>query len=417
VYLASPNLLFFSYQFSYESLALPLAAVGVLAAVSAADAADRARRLAWTIVAVLLLAAVVASHHLTSYAVAAVLAGLLVASAALRRPRWRYGALAACAAASAAAWTFIVAPKTPAYLADIFGRAAEGVRSTAGGTISSRPLFESTSGGGAPGWERVVAVGATGLTTILIVLALAAAWRMRRRHPLVPVLALLAVVYPATLLLRLVASAWETGNRASTFLFVGVAWMVALAVLTVVRPRAPRAVAALVVPAVFAAILVGGVLSSWTPSTRLSQPFRVELGGRTTEPQAWEAARWSLTGLGPGNTIAAPAADARPLLTEGRQDARTGSALGINAMLGSPELARGEREIIRSSDLDYALLDRRVIAFDNSAGYFFGIVGARSATSRLRLDRAVNERLDVPAVDRLYDSGDVTIYDLRRLSP
>lgn len=417
VYLVSPNLLFFSYQFSYESLALPLGAAVVFAAIARADARGRHERLAWTVVAVLLIGAIVATHHLTSYSVAVVMLALLVTSLLAGRRGSGFGALGLVAALASGLWAVLVAPETLTYLGDIFSRTSQSVVDTASGSSASRALFRSPSGESAPAWEPIVAIVATALTTLASALALPRAWRWRHRHPLIPLLALAALGYPAFLLLRFASSAWETGNRASAFLFIGVAWMVALAGPHVLLPLRSRLLGRAILPALCAVVLVGGVLSSWSPSVRLSQPFRVSLGGTTTEPEGAVAARWTRDQLGPGNRIAAPAAEARLLLAEGRQTALTGSSNGnINVLLSFPPFGPAEEEVIDANDLDFVLVDRRTIAFDNIAGYFFGIVGSRSAQARPTFAPEVVRKFDVPRTDRLYDSGDVTIYDLRRIS-
>ncbi len=86
IYAGNFNFLFWGAQFSYESLALPLFVV-VLMAVAEREAAPREWAREWAVPIVLGIAAIVVTHHLTSYAVAVFLAAararLLVRAARL----------------------------------------------------------------------------------------------------------------------------------------------------------------------------------------------------------------------------------------------------------------------------------------------------------------------------------------------
>ena len=60
------------------------------------------------------------------------------------------------------------------------------------------------------------------------------------------------------------------------------------------------------------------------------------------------------------------------------------------------------------------MVDRRVISNDNVVGYFFAPAG-RPREGRPGLQpRAIVQALDVPTIDRLFDSGDIVVYDVRR---
>src|SRR5579859_1035952 len=73
LYMANANFLFWSAQYSYESLALPLAVLVLFAVVRRDAARLPAERLSLTVVALLMTCAVVVSHHLSSYFLAAAL--------------------------------------------------------------------------------------------------------------------------------------------------------------------------------------------------------------------------------------------------------------------------------------------------------------------------------------------------------
>ena len=84
IYMANPNFLFFDAQFAYESLALPMATAVVWLTVRWVRADGRAAWV-WAVIGGTVLAALVPVHHMTSYAVVAVLGTWAAGSVALDR--------------------------------------------------------------------------------------------------------------------------------------------------------------------------------------------------------------------------------------------------------------------------------------------------------------------------------------------
>ena len=161
---------------------------------------------------------------------------------------------------------------------------------------------------------------------------------------------------------------------------------------------------------------MGGAISGWPPKVRLSQPYVAEIGGRDVDPQGVAAARWSLAQLGPRQRFVADESNGRLLLQLGRQNpvvGRDGLARTVLEQTRvTPELVR----VIRDSGVTYAAVDRRAVAGDNLLGVFFPPTGPSIGVQGLA-DPAITSNLDRPSSDRLFDSGNVAVYDLRRLRP
>src|SRR4051812_24644576 len=99
IYTGSSNFLYWGAQFSYESLALPLMVV-VLMAVVERDGGSLERRTPWTVLIVLGILAITITHHLTSYGLALILIALAVLYRAMKikRPNpWPLALVAAVA--------------------------------------------------------------------------------------------------------------------------------------------------------------------------------------------------------------------------------------------------------------------------------------------------------------------------------
>ncbi len=147
----------------------------------------------------------------------------------MKRRTWRLPSpwpFAAFTAILALLWLFVVADSTVGYLSPPLTGAIEAIANTVGGEAPPRALFQSGSSyiapnaGGAPGWSPCSPCScspprcrsgwwASGGAT--------------DRQPFALVFGLAAAGFFGTLALRLAPAAWETGNRASEFLFIGLA--------------------------------------------------------------------------------------------------------------------------------------------------------------------------------------------------
>lgn len=408
---AAPTFLFFSAQFSYESLAVPLAGVALFALVRRLDAEGRREQRRWGALVVLAAAGVVPTHHVTAYALALLLLAVCLLHLPLGRARRAPWVITAIVAAMAAAWLAFVASRTVGYLSPVIDDAVDQVVDTITRESETRTLFRSESGvSQTPLGERIVAIVAVGLLALAVVGGLRVAWRDWRRSPVLTVLGLAALAYLASLPLRVVPAAWETASRAGSFLFIGVGVTAAAALVRFLdrgpaARRGPRILAASAVTL----FVAGGVIAGWPSSLRLAQPYRVAVDGTTLEPPAVAAARWSRETLGPGRRVGAQDADARLLLVEGRQTALQGVGPDIRGVLDAERLEPWQTALLRDERIGILVTDRRTVSADNIAGYFFD-VGAPElapAPTTAKFDRA--------GVDRLYDSGDIVIFDVRGL--
>ena len=422
VYATNPNFLFWSAEFSYESLALPLALLALLATAKALppgtdrsppDAA-RAARIGWTAVALLATTATVMSHHLTSYALCGFLvAACMIAGARASTRRQAPWLLAGFAIAMTVLWVSTVAPGTGRYLLPVIERAFHESVATALGHSSARGLFSGGSGAQivAPAWQRLVAVASVGLIVLAIPLGLLQARRRFRRSPFVLVLAAAAVVYVAVLPMRLVPAAWETSNRSSEFLFLGVALCLAL-----VRPRRRplRLARRATVCAALAVMLVGGIVAGWPPRVLLALPSQARAaGGSQIVPQPHAAADWARSVLGPGRTFIAPEAIGRELLVEGGQMVWVTSApFAAASVLFDGSVTSGIVDTLISHHVRYVVEDRLASGDDSMAGYFF-----RTSAPAAPADPVAAGKYDsFPGIDRVFDSGQIAIYDVGALS-
>jgi hypothetical protein len=410
IYAGNFNFLYWGAQFSYESLALPLLLMAMMALSEREVAPQQALR-AWGAPVALAMMAIVVTHHLTSYAMAGLLVGLSLAYWYVHR-RWSppnpwpfaiFGILLA------AFWLFVVASSTVGYLSPVLSNAFNAIGDTIGGSDEPRGLFQagSTSVASTPLGARAVALLAVALLAAGLPFGLRVAWRKYRREPFVLLFGLAAVGFFATLILRLAPAAWETANRASEFLFIGLAFVLAAACVEALR-RWPqdRRVRPLIAAGI-GLVLVGGAISGWPWDSQLARPLRISTAGATISSPPLALAEWAEEL--PEGRFAASTADAGLLLVPGGKMALTGSSPDIEDVLDEERLAGWMVPMLRRNDIRYIAVDRREVSADSLRGYYFS---RRDKDEGLRPTSVSAKFNEVPGISRVYTNGPITVFDL-----
>jgi hypothetical protein len=412
IYVGNFNFLYWGAQFSYESLSLPLFAV-VLMAVAERNQGPREWAREWAVPIVLGIAAIVVTHHLTSYAIAVFLAGLAITYWALRRDwswpnPWRY---ASFAAVLATLWLLLVASSTFGYLGPVISEAFEAVFNTASGDAPPRGLFQGKGSSipDTPLLARVVALLAVALLAAAMPFGLKRLWKRYRKQPFALIFGIAAIAFFATLLLRLAPAAWETGNRLSEYLFVGLAFVAALAGLQDWRPKGRPWAGRAALTAALSVVLVGGAIAGWPWDLQLSSPVRASADGGTISSPPLGLAEWAKSNIPEEERFAASIADARLLMAPGERIALAGKTPDIQDILEETELSDWELPLLRREDIRYVVADRREIASDATRGYGFTIRGGESELLPLA---TVTKFAELPGASRIYSSGDISVYDL-----
>jgi hypothetical protein len=410
-YAGNSNFLLWGAQFSYESLALPLLVL-VLASVAERGGQTRTARLPWAVPIVVGTAAVIVTHHLTSYLLDLTL--VLIAGIALVR-RWQTGwygvwPFALTALVLTAGWLVVVASETVGYIYPVVSHAFIQTLHTVSGEAAPRAPFQSaTAGAGTPIEQRIVAFAALALLFGALPYGLVELWRRQRRNPIALLLGVAAIAFFGVLGLRLAPSAWEIGNRVDEFLFVGLAFVVAAAVVHRVLERRRRWYATAAVAAGAMVVTVGGAITGWPTDALLATPVRIATEGRAIDSETISLGRWVGAHLS-GSSFAAPEADARTIALYGATRAVTGPSIYL--ILSTPTLADWQLPTLRSRGVQYVVVDKRVRGNDNTTGYAFSVRPPGGPIDRL-LPADVAPKFDELLAPRVFDSGNVAIYDLR----
>ncbi|HEX6455168.1 MAG TPA: hypothetical protein VF009_01470 [Solirubrobacterales bacterium] len=406
------NFLFWSAQFSYQSIALPLLLL-ILLAVVEMDWAARAARGAWQVLAALTIAAVVITHHITSYAVATTLVALSVLSATARRvPNpWR---LAALAVVLTTVWLVVVASSTVGYITPTVTNAITSSLHTVAGEAPTRGLFQAGTASAtveqAPAVARALSLLAVLLLAAGLPFGLRTVWRRYREQPIAVLFGVAAIGFFGALALRLAPAAWETGNRASEFLFIGLAFVLGCVGLERWRPPSALWLGRALAVTALTIILVGGAIAGWPWDSQLARAVRTHSAeGPTISSPPLAMAEWAKKQDSESN-YGALTATSRLLLDPGEQKAYGDFTANLVEVIPATEIAPFQIALLHEKHIRFVVIDRRSVGNDGIRGFFFS--GRDSTTSGWLPRSSVTKFEKVSGATRIYDSGSIVVFSL-----
>ena len=411
----------FDSMFVYQTLALPFLGLTLLAVYRLAQPQAAGSRAGWFTVAALAALATVVTHHVTSYLLVATLE-VITLGALLTRDRalaaWA-SIMALVSAAAFAAWIVFVAKPTVSYLQPIIDQALQSFRAAlAGGHSGARSVTSAANG---PLENQALAAAAVLMMSALVPVGWWQVWRRYRRQPWAVALAIGSLSWFVIVAVRLFAAdGSELAGRASTFAFVPAGFIAALAVIRLtdnslrwpviranVRMRAPVVVAAAAVAALV--FIFNGLVNGWPPYwERLPGPYQVAGSERSVGPEQVASADWALAALGPGNRFATDEGDFPVLGSYGDQNPILGDAFLYTSPMFTPSAAQQ----VQALDIQYALVDQRLSEQLPVSGSYFPIDTNSGEYTRPLPSADLAKFNSVPGVARIYDSGNIVIYDL-----
>lgn len=408
VYVANPNFLYWSAQFAYESLALPLAMVALYLLVRRAA---RARDGALTSAAIAVVAAVVLTHHMTAYALSAV---LVVWSCLAWIERHRTGdheyapiVPAVAAVLASVSWLVFVAPVTFAYLGPVFDRAATQGIELLTRRRTSRALFGTVSA--PPLWERIAAMASVLTVFVLLPFGL----REVTRRPILllgRILAWSSVFWIALLPLRLTQFGQETANRSSEFLYLGIG--LALGVLLSLPVFTTRRVRRVLAAVLVGIMLAGGFSVSWNHKIRLAPQYSSAGIPLWTTPDERAAASWFLAHYGPNRRIATDLLTNSVFGSVGMQRVITTFVddADIWRIFYPTSITPGVIAEVRARHVEYIVVQRRLSEGETPGWPLYDSGDPAAFYSRPIPRQSLVKFAMSPLFQLVYQSGEVDIY-------
>lgn len=419
VYALSPQFIFFNSQFSYQTMALPVA-LGAVSLLARARHAEDPLPLYGG--ATICLVALAMTHHVTSFLTTSFLLVWALIQRGLPRVSVLYGALAAVA--STLAWAAVQSAMLRKYLKPIFDdykvKFTDGVR---------RQVFAEASGASSPLPDRILLMYYAGLLCLAVAALLFVALRNRRHVPLTGsklLLLALSALLPALFVAFLLPKGGEIFCRSSSLLFFPFAVLVAgytVRIFWSTRPPGRRPLPGLntVGLRVFASaaaglmFLGGFVLGSGPTWSRLPGPYMAAADTRSMDAETLAAVEWTEQNLPPGSRIAGDRVSSALLASEaGMWPVFKGPPrVDAAALFVANRWTQTETDTAASMRLRYLYVDRRLARERPRFGFYFQ--GGETGGGKQLTDAQLTKFDSVKGITLIYRHGPVSIYDLKGL--
>jgi hypothetical protein len=139
---------------------------------------------------------------------------------------------------------------------------------------------------------------------------------------------------------------------------------------------------------------------------------------RSIEPQGVAAAEWTRRWLGPGNRVVADRTNRLLLGSYGAQWPVSAFVdhVPVSDLFFAEDLGQDQLDTLRRGQIRYVLVDRRLGSGLPGVGVYIEFGETNAFHHTVPVSRtALTKFDDEPLASRIYDSGDITIYDVGAL--
>jgi hypothetical protein len=417
LYMTNPHFLFFDAAFSYESLALPLAALMLFTMLLHEKLNSNFVRVALT--AWIILGAITFTHHMTDF----VLDGLLILWTVLygrQRPtrvlQSNLAKTSLFAILASVAWINFGGNPVVKYLSSYYGNALNELGQILTGISQARHLFSAYAGQSPPLWEQLTALSSVALILFCLPFGLLCLWQRYRYSAFACMLGAASLLYPISHVFRFTNFGSEITDRSAAFLFIPVAFVLAIFITQFWPTRRLNWKQTSLITCAISVVFLGGViLAIGPPWALLPGPYLVGADDHSVEPEGIQTAEWAYSYLGSNNRFATDRTNGLLMNTYGDQRPVTSTEDGIDVatIFFSPDLDPYEIARLKDVKVQYLLVDLRLSKAPPRLGFYFdpGEPGSFQHTTPISL-KALTKFSTVPQINRVFDSGDIAIYDL-----
>ena len=417
LYMASPSFLFFDALFAYESLALPLAALVLF--VLARHETSKSGRLGSMLVAWIILGATVVTHHLTGFILDALLllwAGIYVLQRGIHLRQSNVVPTALFGLFISLVWASLWGNPVSEYLSSYVFSAVTEIRQILAGASSARHFFVYTSGQAVPLWQRFTAISAVGMISLVLPFGLLCLWLRYRSNALAWMFGIVSLFYPISHLFRLTYYAEDIPGRSAAYIFIPLAFVLALFITQFWPTRRLSWKQISLITCAISVVFLGNVtLGSGTASDLMPGPYIVIADGRSVEPEGIQAATWTFSHLGPNNRVATDRVNQILMSDYGDQRLVVADVdkVDIASIFFSPSFGYDAVATIRQGQIRYLVVDLRLSRALPLVGFYYEVEEPGRFQRTTPIDRqALMKFSTVSQINRLFDSGDIVIYDV-----
>jgi hypothetical protein len=162
-------------------------------------------------------------------------------------------------------------------------------------------------------------------------------------------------------------------------------------------------------------LFIGGIVAGSGPDwERFPGPFLVSADARSLTQEGISAAEWASVNLGPGQRVATDRVNSVLMATYGRQRVITSLDDNIDAspLFTSLTFDDTDLNILRDAHIGYLVADLRLSTGLPRRGFYFSEAEPDAFFYTAPISRAALTKFDdLSNVNRVFDSGNIVIYD------
>lgn len=421
LYASGPHYEFFDSYFTYEVMALPLMMACLVASVKMLKEALPRRRAMWGVTALCAAAATIVSHHITSYALVAlllcfVLAGQLFPEKLGRD--WRLPTLWLVMAAMVGLWDGLVASGTGSYLEPIVddllkSSPAAGLRAVGflsaghGGSSAPEPLMDT-----------LLEYTATAVLVPTVSVGAFQLWRGRagRGGVMRVAVAIGCVGIVLLVVVRLgAADGSELAGRAYSYALVPGSIAGALALRSFVVGMQLRGgtwgrlIGCGVVVCAVGLVAGGDIAGGWPPYyARMPGSFEVDAWERSIDQHNLDVATWAAAHLPPYNGVGGDFSSSAIIAALATED----DVERVAGLFQSKRYSAENKRLAVQQRLSFVVVDLRMAKEAPASGYYFAS-GPDSKVFDHPIARGdLTKFANAAGVSTIFSDGTIVIYDL-----
>nr|MBA2681980.1 hypothetical protein [Ktedonobacteraceae bacterium] len=447
VYITNPHFLMFDSEFSYESLAFPLAIFILVVLVSYQTITTRSRDIkkllsqnkapllskealknlkidliritgiAWFIFVALAL-----THHITSYFLDGVLALWAVIYVWMRiAPIYRSGLVNTVLFTISVSLLFIFRPGNPIidYLSSFAGSTVTEFGHILSGNGGARQLFTSYNDHPTPLWQRGLTISSFLLIVSGLPFGLLCLWR-QRSSALISTFGIIAFLYPFIQVFRFTNTGSEFTDRAAAFLFLPLSYVLALFFVhfwPLNRLRWPQIT---LITFLLTLLMCGGVVLGAGPRLAVFPgPYEAIADGHSIEVQGIESAQWTRKYLAPNSRVASDRINQVLQAVYGQQYivSTLDTKLDVSPLFLDQNFGASDLALLQKAQIRYLVVDMRLTRSRPLLGFYYEQSEAGAYQHLKPIDRQAFEKFrTLHGIETLYDGGDIIIYDMGEIT-
>jgi len=414
VYTANQEYMSFNQEFSYASLALPLAFLCIYVFVLRLNSTGLLK----LVPPVAVVLALTVTHHITSLVLVIFLWIWHYVTLATNRRVPYLLTFAAISLAAVALWTLFAGSLVIPYVTEALRASFDSLTGLLHGSQAHK-FFSDTAGYKTPKWEAILSVAATLIITLTLV---PTSWYAVRRWRLLGTAGLVLLVfadfYPIIPAGHLTVSAGEDADRAAPFIFIGIGfifavwWFHALTSTGLHESRSLSLRFGGVLVAALTVCFLGGTVIGGSDWTYMPGKYMVEADNRSVDQLALAAGYWEGQNLAPNSEAYSDRDNGLIALAYGHLRVITIDQSPASTLL-LRRFTSNDLILVCKLPVNYLIADARLATGLPQVGFYiasgeFG-TGVRTAPPPV----ADLVKFDsVPQAERIYDNGAIRIFDL-----